>query len=585
MIFAALAMLCACSKITPDGPEPEPVVVSGALNFRASDEATTRTSLSGLNVLWQEGDSIKVFSNADYDGATAFLRSGAGTSSANFDNLVEGTPIKLLDGSEFYVCFPAGAFTCAEEGITLHLNSSVSRPEDGGFGPEDNPSFCCTNNVGGGAAVSMSNLCGLVKISLKGTITLTELSMTLDKNIAGDAFFATPSTGVQPAPKISANGSKTISLYCNSVQLNEDTATDFYFVVPANNYESIKLVAVNDKGIPATLNRPSFNFNVARSGITTLDSTLPADGIAGSIEVMTEINYLDAVSGKVRAELDVVSFNIKTQSGDSDASSASQKWSNRKAGIFDFFNNAGDGGYPIIGTQECEYRQKQEILNNCSAYSVYGLSAVRGKDESGTGGSWFNKYDKSEDSANYIFWKPTEVSKISTGTFWLSSTPSKVSKFSSSKHYRACCWIKFELKSTGQQFYFFNTHLDNSDHSVRGQQLDVLWEQMAAINTENLPMILVGDMNMTTTGSPLETFKNSGKMIFCRNAMNTCWDDAHKSFNGWGGSDRSNIDHISFSNMFKVKAFDTDISSHAGVKYMSDHYPIIARLVFNPVNE
>lgn len=584
MIFAALAMLCACSKTTPAGPEPAPAVVSGALDFRASEESTGKTSLSGLDVLWQEGDSIKVFSNADYEGATAFLRSGAGTKSGAFDNLVDEKPIKELEGSEFYVCFPAGAFTCEEEGITLHLNSSVSRPEDGGFGPEDNPSFCCTDNVSGGATVSMSNLCGLVKVALKGTITLTELSMTLDKNIAGDAFFTTPSIGGQPAPKISANGSKTITLYCNSVQLDEDSATDFYFVVPANTYASIKLVAMNDKGIPTTLNKPSFNFTVARAGVTAMSSTLPADGVAGSIEVMTEINYQDAMSGKVRAELDVVSFNMKEQSGDGDASAA-HKWSNRKAGVYDFFNNAGDGGYPVIGTQECEYRQKEDVKNNCSAYSVYGLSSKRGKDSGGKGGSWWDRYDMSEDSANYIFYKSTVVKKLDAGTFWLSSTPSKVSKFSSSKHYRACCWVKFELKETGQQFYFFNTHLDNSDNSVRGQQLDVLWAQMTAINTENLPMILTGDMNMSTTNSPLETFKNSGKMIFCRNAMNTCWDDAHKSFNDWGGNNKVNIDHIAFSNMYKVKAFDTDNSSHAGVLYISDHYPIIARLVFNPVNK
>jgi len=581
MIFAALTMLCACSK-TSIGPDPVPSPTVKGIQFQASGEVSeeTRTSLSGLNVLWQENDSIKVFSNTDYTGATAFLRSGAGTSSAVFDNKIGDEPIKELSGSVFYACFPAGAFTCDEEGLTLHLNSSVSRPDAGGFGPEDNPSFCCANNVSGGAAITMSNLCGLVKVALKGTITLTELKLTLDKNIAGDAFFSTPSVGGKPAPKISSNGSKTITLHCNSVQLNDATATDFYFVVPANSYESINLVAVNDKGIPTVLNKPSFGFSVSRAGVTTLTSTLPADGVAGSIEVMTEINYLDANSGKLREELDVVSFNIKEQSGDEDLKS-SQKWSARKAAVYDFFNNSG---YPVIGTQECEYRQKVNIIDNCSAYSVYGLSSGRGKDESGTGGPWYDRYDKAHDSANYIFYKSTVVKKISSGTFWLSSTPSKVSKFSNSNHYRACCWILFELKSTGQRFYFFNTHLDNSNNSVRGQQLDVLWAQISSINTSNLPMVLTGDMNMTTTNSPLETFKNSGKMVFCRNAMNTCWDDAHKSFNDWGGSGKSNIDHISFSNMYKVKDFNTDISTHASVQYISDHYPIIARLVFNPVN-
>ena len=577
LLFAALAMACACSKNNPVGPDPLPD--DGYVSLRADMEAS-KSALSGLDVIWQENDSIRVFSNKDYNGTTAFLRSGAGTKYGAFDNHVDGKPIKVLEGSTFYVCFPANCYTVDDTGLTLQLPSSITRPDEGGFGPESNPCFCCCDKVSGGASVSMSNLCGLVKISLKGDITITELRMTLDKDIAGNAHFAMPSKGDKPAPKITSNGSRTISQHCDAVKLNGSIGTDFYFVVPADTYNSISLTAVNHLGVPTTLNKPSFNFTVGRSAITTLSSTLPSDGIAGMIENMTVINYTDATSGIVREEMDFVSFNIKTQSDDADLASQ-QKWSSRKAGIFDFFNDA-DKNYPIIGTQENEYRQRKEIADNCTSYSVFGYGSEYGKDQSGTGGPIYARENYNADSGNYIFYRAARVTKLDGGIFWLSSTPSKISKFSSSKHYRTCVWIKFKSNLTNKEFYVFNTHLDNSSDAVRGQQLDVLWAQMNVINADALPMVLMGDLNMTTTGSSLEIFKNSGKMIFCRNKLNVCFDDEHKSYNAWGGNG-SNIDHIAFSNLYGVKQFQTDISEHAGVTYMSDHYPIIATLAFNPV--
>ena len=581
-LLAFIAVLFSCTKAAPVAdPEPqEPVIpepVSNEIIFGVgSDDA--KTSLSGTNVLWAEGDTIVVFSNTNTDGVKFKLKEGAGTTSARFTNKIydEEDPIPV-SGSTFYLCYPAGDFSFNGSRFTTKLSSSVSYIERS-FGVAANPSFASGNKLDGGNFV-MKNLCGLLRVSLKGSTRVSEVDLTLDKNIAGEASFSIPAAGDDPVLEIisGTGASKTIAMYCDGIQLNKATATDFIFVVPAGSYSRLELTVRDESGTPTSMSK-DIDFQVVRAGITGLNSTLPENGVAGTIEMMTEIWFENASEEKGREEIKVVSFNVRAQRNEDDVTSE-QKWATRKYAVYDFFTQ---NQYDIIGTQECEYRQKKNIIDNVSGYGVYGRGSEYGKDDDKEEGYIWNKKYHAQDSGNYIFYRTDKYTLEASGIFWLSDTPSKISKFKSSKHYRTCVWVRLESKATGQQFNVFNTHLDNSDDGVRGQQLDVLWAQIQSLNSSGKPMIMMGDMNMTTTNSPLETFRKSGKMFFARNEKNVCFDDDHKSYNCYGEYDgRSNIDHIAYKNFYKIKEFDTDIKTYHSVPYISDHYPIIATLLFN----
>ena len=572
-ISAVLATMISCGKVQPTEPvtpvEPEKPVSNEVVIGVGSDEAKTVLH-NGSSVYWEANDTLLVFSNMNSTGVRFRLKDGAGTTTAHFTNkLYDDVEPVGITGENFYLCYPAGIFSKNGNNITAELSSNVDYVS-GSFGTDVNPSFATGTDLSKDTFV-MKNLCGLVKVALKGSSKITKVEMTLDKNIAGTASFSV----YDPSPVLSivANGSKTIAMHCDNVQLNSSTATDFYFVVPVDTYNSITLSVYNDKGVPAILSK-SLTIEVVRAGVSGLASTLPADGTAGTIDLLTEIPWQDANADKNHEELSIVSFNIRTQSNDSDVTA--QKWNSRKASVYKFFN---DNQYGIIATQECEYRQKVEILANATGYAAFGRGSEYGEDSSGSSGVWPRQKNYNTDSGNYIFYRADSYQIVESGIFWLSNTPDKISKYSSSNHYRACDWVRFKSLAEGnQEFYVFNAHLDNSTDAVRGQQLDALWKKITEINTTNLPMVMLGDMNMTTTGSTLATFKSSGKMTFVRNELGVCFDDAHKSFNGFGGG-QSNIDHIAIKNFYKAKSFETDITNY-GVQYISDHYPIIATLMF-----
>lgn len=273
----------------------------------------------------------------------------------------------------------------------------------------------------------------------------------------------------------------------------------------------------------------------------------------------------------------VWTLNVKCQSDDGDLATA-RKWnSSRRGAVCAFFKTVKP---LLVCTQECEHRQKEDILSNCTAYAAYGLGSDYGLDSGETGGTIFNRKYYDQDAANYIFYDKARLDVLASGTYWLSDTPDKVSKYSDSKHYRCCSWIKFEHKETHYVFYVFSTHLhqgyEDADDGVRSRQLDVLYARACSVNSSSLPMVICGDFNMTTTGSCLQTFYNKGYMKFARNVWNKEWDDAHKSYNAWGGSGRSNIDHIIYKGFESLQNFATDISAYNGVTYISDHYPVSA---------
>ncbi len=109
---------------------------------------------------------------------------------------------------------------------------------------------------------------------------------------------------------------------------------------------------------------------------------------------------------------------------------------------------------------------------------------------------------------NVIFYRRDKLKVLDTQTRWLSSTPSKVSKFSYSNQYRILTWAVFEDIESGEVYAHFNTHMDYEEEA-RSPQLNVL---LNLLDNCGYPIVLTGDFNFAESYKTYYSTLTSGKM-------------------------------------------------------------------------
>ncbi len=162
-----------------------------------------------------------------------------------------------------------------------------------------------------------------------------------------------------------------------------------------------------------------------------------------------------------------------------------------------------------------ENRNPQGVVDTILSQfpDVVGLQEVNYRTSSGTTKNWFNDYLDSangltqngytmvkgsknhDDSYNPIFFKTERFELISSGTYWLTNTPSAVSRISGSDYYRFMTWAFLKEKDTDKVIMFVNTHLDTAGEDVRRTQAEYLVQYTKALNTGNYPVFIFGDFN------------------------------------------------------------------------------------------
>ena len=210
----------------------------------------------------------------------------------------------------------------------------------------------------------------------------------------------------------------------------------------------------------------------------------------------------------------------------------------------------------IIGFQEAKEMQYMYLLD-----SLFGYESV-------------NRYrDESKDPESCpIFYRADRYELMYCNSFWLSESPMYVSKDWDSGCYRVCVYAILQERASGREFAVFNTHLDHVSEKarVKGMQLILAWmEQQGGI-----PVILIGDMNMTDDAEPYR-LATEGLFDARRRAKDTM--EMH-TYNDWGASaDGSRIDYIFASKEFSASKYWVETKTYDGV-YTSDHFPACALL-------
>ena len=250
--------------------------------------------------------------------------------------------------------------------------------------------------------------------------------------------------------------------------------------------------------------------------------------------------------------LKVMSYNIRLGS----ANDGTNSWSMRYAATGEMLE---DQAPDVFGVQEALSYQVYFIEEMCRYESV-GVGREDGKKE----GEFMS-----------IFWNKKKISMIKWGTFWLSETPQKPSKGWDAACFRTATWALMKDKKTGRKFYFVNTHLDHVGKEAQKNGLKLIVDRIAEINPDNYPMVLTGDFNITPDNPnlvELDSMMQSARKI----AEKT---DSHDTFNGWGKGSGI-IDYIYVSGFDSCPEYQTVTKKYADRKFVSDHYPISATLIF-----
>lgn len=269
--------------------------------------------------------------------------------------------------------------------------------------------------------------------------------------------------------------------------------------------------------------------------------------------------FLFIMKTAVSQELRIATYNIRFDHKP-DTTNAWEKRKDPMIGLIQYHN------MDIIGTQEGLHHQLEDLKSGLG-FPYVGVARDDGK-------------QKGEYSA--IFYNSSKFSVIETNTFWLSDSPDKPSVGWDAAMERICTWALFEQKENGRRFYVFNVHYDHVGQKAREQSSRLLMEDIKS-KTGKYPVILLGDFNVEDDNPAYKHITDSGifsdaKLVSKSKPYGT--DGTFNAFN-WNRKPYPRIDYIFVSTEIEVLTYAV-ITDHYGLKYPSDHFPVVVKIAINP---
>lgn len=258
-------------------------------------------------------------------------------------------------------------------------------------------------------------------------------------------------------------------------------------------------------------------------------------------------------------ELRVMSFNLRYAS-----SQQPNAWADRRPVTKRLIEQQAPD---LIGTQEGLYHQLRELSGDLPDYEWIGLGRAGG----------------SRDEHCAIFFRRDRFEPVAYDHLWLSDTPHAIGSITWEHTYiRMATWVRFRERSTGREFYFWNTHFDHQVETARQKSAALLRDRIAALDSST-PLLLVGDFNcaagrsraheiLTTATGLLDTWTVAARRL--NETLNTFHN--YKPVR----ADDERIDWILARGPVTVDEAAI-VTYHEGEQYPSDHFPVTARVRFD----
>ncbi|PKD20412.1 endonuclease/exonuclease/phosphatase [Salegentibacter salinarum] len=255
-------------------------------------------------------------------------------------------------------------------------------------------------------------------------------------------------------------------------------------------------------------------------------------------------------------EVELMSYNIKY----ANENDGENSWSKRKDHITKQIKFYEPG---IFGVQEALVNQLKHFGSEMKNYKYVGVGRDDGK-------------EAGEFSA--IFYDSEEFEVLENDTFWLSETPNEISVGWDAAMERVCTYSKFKEKKSGKIFWVFNTHFDHVGEKARENSAKLIWEKISAVNKENLPVILMGDLNLEPDTSGIQFLM---QQLNDSKAVSKLDFGPDGTYNGYNFEEpvTRRIDYIFTSDNIEVKKYAV-LSDSKDLKYPSDHLPVWVEVDF-----
>ena len=260
-VYSLLAILaltgCQTKELDSLNDEPEVILNEDSKVFTAviDDDfnAETKTSLDGEgNVLWKRGDQVSIFAGSTINEQYQVSDASDGKTAASLNKVSGGGFVAGTEIDNNVAFYPYASTAEIAKSGSNYVISGVEFPATqtyaaGSFGNGTFPMATVTSSTED-MNLKFKNVLGGLKLQLKGTSTITSITVTGNNNeiLCGDAEVTTTYGGV-PSIVLSDASAKTVTLNCGTgVTLDSETATPFIIALPPMTMTGGFTVVVRD---------------------------------------------------------------------------------------------------------------------------------------------------------------------------------------------------------------------------------------------------------------------------------------------------------------------------------------------------
>ena len=258
-------------------------------------------------------------------------------------------------------------------------------------------------------------------------------------------------------------------------------------------------------------------------------------------------------------ELSLMTYNIRYAT----VNDGENQWEKRKEYVSEqLLFYAPD----IFGIQEGLADQVNYLDESLVSYAFVGVGRDDGK-------------SKGEYCA--LFYNKDKFQLLGQHTFWLSETPEKVSRGWDAAYERICTYAFFMDKTTGNNFWVFNTHFDHIGEVAREKSVKLIVETINEVNKDEFPVFILGDFNLNEKSKAikyLSSHYNDSRKVSLGKPFGP-----FGTFTGFEFHEpvKDRIDYIFCSKeLISVKKYGV-LTDSKDARYPSDHFPVIIQAEIN----
>lgn len=258
----------------------------------------------------------------------------------------------------------------------------------------------------------------------------------------------------------------------------------------------------------------------------------------------------------------VMSFNIRW-GGAADPPSV---WPDRRERVLETIR-AYDPD--ILGVQEAILSQVKYLRDEMRGHVFFGA----GRDNGKLGGEMCA-----------IYYRRDRFRRIGGGHFWLSEEPDEPGSFGWDAGFpRMVSWLRLRDKTDHRVLFVANTHWDHQGNEARQNSARMMRDRLPELAQEGDAIVILGDFNCDEDSQPYKVLLNGEQAEVPRltdayRETHPTRTDQEATFHGFRGKrEGSRIDWILHGPDLQTLAAEID-TTHDGLKYPSDHFPVTATL-------